>query len=417
MEALNEKLLNTLSFYESPYYLYDGDELERHVLKIRSIIHPSVKIFFSLKANNNVALIKMLRKYGCGVEIASQGELFLAQKAGYQPEDIIYSGPGKTIEELRKAIDYDILCINIESLEELELTDRLARKYRKKASIAVRINPDQDVVKSSIKMAGVPRQFGIDESQLDDFFSLLRTCKHVNFKGIHVYTGTQLLNPDYIMASFSYSIQIAETIRHKFGVEVTFIDLGGGFGVPYFSHEQELDFDALSMRTNELIQQAKILFPDAIFILESGRYLVAKAGYYVCKVLYTKISKGEKYAIVDGGMHHHVASTFRGRTMRNNFPVRLIKQDGRRVSEIERVNIAGALCTPDDLLAKNVELPTVEPGDYIIILNSGAYGLSFSPIQFLGHPTPAEIMIHKGQIHVIREKGRDADLLQNQKID
>ncbi|MNI56954.1 L-glutamyl-[BtrI acyl-carrier protein] decarboxylase [compost metagenome] len=203
----------------------------------------------------------------------------------------------------------------------------------------------------------------------------------------------------------------------KHGLECEFIDLGGGFGVPYFSHEKELDIEHVCRETNRLVEEYLRDSPETRFMIESGRFLLAESGVYVARVLYVKESKGEKFLILDGGMHHHVSSTFRGRTMRNNFPVRLVRSDGTPAQgNPERVHLVGPLCTPEDCLAKDIELPEANTGDYIVLLKSGAYGLSYSPMQFLGHPSPLEALVTNGTPSVIRERGDVTDLLHHQYV-
>ncbi|MCP1311560.1 type III PLP-dependent enzyme [Paenibacillus tyrfis] len=416
MKLSDQKIWELSTSYKTPLYIYDGDFLENHVNRIRQYLHPSIDIFFSLKANNNLFLAHCFLKKGFGAEVASKGELFLAKTAGFLPSNIIFSGPGKNVDEITYALEQNIYCVIIESYQELVIIEQLAQKMGMIANIAVRINPDSDLVQSSIKMAGVPRQFGIDESQLVDVFEKINSSSFLHFRGIHIYTGTQILQAQQLYQAFSYAVNLARCIRDEYGLLCEMIDMGGGMGVPYFAHEKELDFLTLAKRVNQLINKAVYDFPTTRFIIESGRYLTAETGVYVARVLYVKHSKGETFYIVDGGMHHHVSSTFRGRTLRNNFPIKLISKSMEDCvpTPIQKATIVGPLCTPEDCLAKNVELPVAKEGDLIMIKKSGAYGLSYSPQLFLGHESAMEVYYYQGESRVIRERGRVEDLLLHQ---
>lgn len=398
MDKKDEALLERFGEHPTPFYYYDGDALHAHVSSLLSRLHPAVRVHYALKANGNVALAGLLRSLGCGVEIASAGEMFVAMEAGYAAEDVLYAGPGKTVAELNEAIAYGIGCIHVESVRELRLLEDIAAQAGQFVRAAVRINPDNDLSGATIKMGGVPRPFGVDEGQLDQFFKVLEDCPHVNFLGIQVYTGTQMLKSDQILASFANTLQLAERVQAQYGVAMHTVNLGGGFGVPYFAHEQPLDMDHVIDGLNALAEQTQTRMPGVKLIIESGRYLVAQSGMYVCRALYTKESKGEKFVVADGGMNHYVAATFRGRRIRDNYPVRIMRRQageskepkereveatlwmGQRDAsaqtavaveqsleevpnriggplqetsmELETVSIVGPLCTPEDCIVK-----------------------------------------------------------------
>lgn len=458
MVEKDESLLERFGNHPTPFYYYDGDAMYAHVSSLLARLHPAVRIHYALKANGNVALAGLLRSLGCGVEIASAGELFVAMEAGYAAEDVLYAGPGKTAAELSEAVACGIGCIHVESVRELRLLEDIAARAGLFVRAAVRINPDNDLSGATIKMGGVPRPFGVDEGQLDHFFETLEECPHVYFQGIQVYTGTQMLKADQILASFANTLQLAERVQARYGVAMHTVNLGGGFGVPYFAHEQPLDMEQVIDGLNALAEQTRSRMPGVTLIIESGRYLVAQAGRYVCRALYTKESKGEKFVVADGGMNHYVSATFRGRRLRDNYPVRIMRrqvteQEVREMGanirmgqqnapiqediavelpgeaanrigehsteaslELETVSIVGPLCTPEDCMVKKAQLPPIQEGDYIVFPNAGAYGLSYSPVHFLGHATPAELLDFRGEVHVIREHGDRTDLLHHQRM-
>lgn len=417
MGITNQDVLHLAKEYETPFYLYDGNFLFEHYHNLREKLETNVDIFLSLKANNNANIAMLFKTWGSGIEVASMAELYLAERVGFKPENIIFSGPGKKKEELRYAIEKSIYSIIVESILELKYIQEISLEMNSTINVGVRINPENDLANSTIKMAGVARQFGIDESQLDSFFKILDSCPNINFMGIHVYTGTQIFEEKNIIESFKNTVRIARDIFFRFGKKSNMINLGGGFGVPYYSHELPLDIEQVISELNYLVIAEKEIFKDTRFIIESGRYLLAQSGMYVMKVLYSKISKTEKFYITDGGMHHHAASTFRGRTMRNNFELRTISnKDGADEKSLEKVNIVGPLCTPEDCIGKNVYTEKLEPGDLVGVLNSGAYGLSYSPIHFLGHPIPYEILKFNDKFIQIRGRGNKEDILFRQDI-
>lgn len=402
--------------FGTPLYFYNGDKLKSHVSKIYNSLHSSIEVFFSLKSNNNISIAALLYQWGCGIEVASLGELKLALKAGFSSEKIIFSGPGKTLEELIYAGSKNLFSIIIESFNELKLLVRVAQENQIKINVGIRVNPNKGFSGSSIKMGGLPRQFGIDEDQIDKVIKAILDEPLLQFKGIHVYSGTQILKEDSILSSFEYTLNLAGKIQNIYNIKLSMVNFGGGFGVKYFDHEQDLDFEYLTREINKIIISKIDKFSKCKFIIESGRYLLAKSGTYITKTNFIKKSKGEKFIIVDGGLHHHAAATFRGRMMRNNFPIKVVKNTENLLecSMEEQVHIVGPLCTPEDCLAKNIKLPKIDIGDYICILNSGAYGLTYSPINFLGHCTPPEILFYKTEFHVIRNRGNHRDILLNQ---
>lgn len=343
MDKKDEALLERFGEHPTPFYYYDGDALHAHVSSLLSRLHPAVRVHYALKANGNVALAGLLRSLGCGVEIASAGEMFVAMEAGYAAEDVLYAGPGKTVAELNEAIAYGIGCIHVESVRELRLLEDIAAQAGQLVRAAVRINPDNDLSGATIKMGGVPRPFGVDEGQLDHFFKVLEDCPHVHFQGIQVYTGTQMLKSDQILASFANTLQLAERVQAQYGVAMHTVNLGGGFGIPYFAHEQPLDMDHVIDGLNALAEQTRTRMPGVKLIIESGRYLVAQSGMYVCRALYTKESKGEKFVVADGGMNHYAAATFRGRRIRDNYPVRIMRRQAGESKEPKEREVEATL--------------------------------------------------------------------------
>ncbi|MFS0752939.1 type III PLP-dependent enzyme [Oceanobacillus sp. 1P07AA] len=406
----DQKVVDLTKKYSTPFYLYDGDKLKEKYYNFKKGLHKNIEIYYSLKANNNISIASLYKSLGSGIEIASKGELYIALKAGFNPQKIIFSGPGKTFEELNYAIQEGIKLIIVESIEEIKLLDSIAIQHNKIVSVAIRINPDEKTA-AQVKMTGIPSQFGIDKEILNSALSEINLCNNLVFSGIHVYLGTQNLDEKDIIKNIKYTLKVALDIYFEHGLICKVIDFGGGFGIPYFQGQNILKMDEIKLVLNSLVSNNKV-FADTKFILESGRYLLAESGMYITKVTYRKISKGKTFLIVDGGLHHCVAPTFQGRLIRDNFPVKLISSPKNSVKET--VTIVGPLCTPEDCLAKNIKLPKAIPGDHICILNVGAYGLSYSPVHFLGHTTPYELLKIDNNFVKIRDKGNHDDILNNQ---
>jgi diaminopimelate decarboxylase len=397
--------------YQTPIYVYDGDKISLQYEKLRSTLPEGFEIFYSMKANPLLGICQLFRKLGSSIEIASSGELYTALEAGFPPNEIIFTSPGKTYEELEYAIETGIYCINIESVEEAQMISSIAVQKSKTVNISIRINPDFSVAGSSIKMAGVPTQFGIDQMQLNNTFTILQALSGISIIGIHVYTGTQLLSAQDIIYCIEQIIILALEVSEKYQFKLMFLDLGGGFGVPYFKGETALDLKLLKEGLAQIWDRFKHQLSQTQMAVESGRFLMAESGLYLTKVLYKKTCKGNIYTICDGGSSQHAGSAFLGRHIRNNFPMYVLNKRGNE----EEVNVVGPMCTPTDIIGQKVMLPEINSGDVVVIEKSGAYGVTQSPAMFLSHPIPAEVVYIGGQTYVLRDRGRKEDFIKEQK--
>lgn len=388
-DSLLRKIANQ---YGTPAYVYDAAKLVSNIQTLRSGISSKAKLYYSVKANPNKHLLKLINCYVDGLEICSVGEFKTAQMAGVDPQKMIFVGPGKREDELRFAISQNIGIVIVESIQELIVINRLADRGR--ISVALRINPQTTVSGGRLNMSGSPTQFGFDENEA---LSILRNNDYdkISIDGIHFYYGTQQLDGHIEDQLFLKSIEIfkkAVTVA-----PLKFIDFGGGFGVPYFENENEFDFSLLHEWHSAI--NSSFFYPYDVLV-ESGRYLVASCGCFLTKVLYTKQMNGKKFAIADGGMNNHFALASIGRLLKRDFPV-VVLNDSK---DIETISIAGPLCTPVDMIASNVTLPIIEPNDILAVKNAGAYGYTYSPQLFLSHQAPIELLIDlDDSIKVIRE--------------
>ncbi len=408
---MNDNLLYKMAKdYGTPLYVYDGEKITEQFESLKSILPDKFEVFYSMKCNPLIGICQLFKSLGSCIEVASDGELYTALSAGYRPENIIYSGPGKTAEELEYAINEKIYCINIESVEEAALIEKTAQKLRKKVDIAIRINPDFDVLGSGIRMSGASTQFGIDQSLLAEGIPQILSFKNINLIGVHVYCGTQMLNAQSIITTAERVIELALSISRQYGFSLKFLDVGGGFGIPYFRGESYLDINVLKDGIKLIWNNYCEKLSDTRIAVESGRFLMAESGAYLIKALYKKKCKGSQFVVCDGGSSQHASSAFLGRHIRNNFPMHVL---GKYDPE-EEINIVGPLCTPTDIIGQKVNMPCIEEGDIIAIEKSGAYGLTQSPWAFLSHSPPAEVLSYNNQIYVLRERGHRGDFTRGQ---
>lgn len=240
-------------------------------------------------------------------------------------------------------------------------------------------------------MGGGPKQFGVDAEQVPELLAEVGKAK-LQFEGFHLFAGSQNLKAESICEAQQKSYELALRLTAHAPSPVKFLNLGGGFGIPYFPGEQRLDLASVGENLTQIAMRAAQEMPQAELVIELGRYLVGEAGIYVTQVVDRKVSRGQTYLVVDGGLNHHLSASGNfGQVIRKNYPVAI----GNRMNQAEKetVSIVGPLCTPLDLLAERMELPIAEPGDYVVIYQSGAYGASASPQRFLGHPEVVEVLV------------------------
>ncbi|MBT8444504.1 MAG: pyridoxal-dependent decarboxylase, exosortase A system-associated, partial [Gammaproteobacteria bacterium] len=310
--------------------------------------------------------------------------------SGTRPESISFAGPGKRRDELRSAISAGIV-INVESHRELDTIGELGKKLGTRPMVAIRVNPDFELKASGMRMGGGPKQFGIDAEQVPDELERLPGLG-LDFQGFHIFSGSQNLRPEAICEAQSLTVELATRLSEAAPGPVKMLNIGGGFGIPYFPGESYLDLVPIADNLERLKPAIKSAMPEAEVILELGRYLVGEAGIYVCRIIDRKVSRGETFLIADGGLHHHLAASGNfGQVIRKNYPV--VIGNHVRESETERASIVGPLCTPLDLLADKMPLGHGDVGDLAVVLQSGAYGYTASPHLFLSQPMPVEICV------------------------
>lgn len=400
--------------FGTPLFIYDESVLLRKWQLLRSTYPSRFDIHYSVKANPNLNLLTFFLARGAGLEIASAGELHLALEAGCPPQRILFAGPGKTPAEIELALKAGVGEIHAESLVELERIGLIAERLNQIASVAIRVNPDSAAQGGAMRMGGKAAPFGIDEEKLPDTLTFALSFPSIALTGIHLFSGTQLLDIETLLAQYRKGLEIARQTAQRLGRPLHRVDFGGGLGVPYFANEHPLDMAALKAGLADLLSEmdADPLFKGTRFLVEPGRYLTAEAGVYLTRVLDLKVSRGKHFAIVDGGMNHHLAASGNlGQTIKRNFPVAVANR--LLEPEQETFDIVGPLCTPLDVLARSLPAPHIQIGDLIAVLQSGAYARSASPLGFLSHPTPPEVMVAMGVARLIRRRGTVDDYLRD----
>ncbi|WP_431261426.1 pyridoxal-dependent decarboxylase, exosortase A system-associated [Roseateles chitinivorans] len=374
----------------TPFYAYDRALLTRRVEELRAAMPAKLELHFAMKANPMPTLVAHLATLVDGIDVASAGELQVALDAGADPREISFAGPGKSALELKQALAAGIL-INLESFREVELLRTLCAETGYAARVAVRVNPDFELKSSGMKMGGGPKQFGVDAEQVPALLARIGEAG-LGFEGFHLFAGSQNLKPEAIVEAQLKSFELALRLAKDAPAPVKVLNLGGGFGIPYFPGEQRLDLTTIGANLAALIDRAAVELPQAKLVVELGRYLVGEAGVYVCRVVDRKVSRGQVFLVTDGGLHHHLAASGNfGQVIRKNYPVAI----GNRIGgEPEAgVSVVGPLCTPLDLLGERMTLSHAEPGDLVVVFQSGAYGITASPQGFLSHPGAAEVLV------------------------
>lgn len=375
----------------TPLYVYDADVLRQRSAQLQGIVS-GASLYYSLKANPNKDVAATLRLSGCRVEVASGGELKRAIAAGYAASEIMFIGPGKTRSEIATAAELGIDRFVVDNSDEL----RILRDETEVRRVTVRVNPDFEAKGGKLTMSGgKPKQFGVDRPQLRDFVDFARSLA-IDVTGLHYYLGTRFLNAQDIVVNTQRIVADAKSIAVECGLSLEMLDMGGGFGVPYFDSELFLDLEILEAGLGRCIAEAKCIFPEAQLAFESGRYLTAESGQLILEILACKTSYGTRFCICDGGTNLNLAAIGTGSLGKRNFPSYLIP----RVTMVRDqngsgpVNVTGPLCTPDDLLLKSVQWQCdPQPGDFVVLSRVGAYGPTASPHSFLGHQYPNETLI------------------------
>lgn len=373
---------------QTPFFAYDRRMLDARVELLRAQLPEGIHLHYAIKANPMAAVVQHLRPQVDGFDVASAREMLLALDAGMGPENVAFAGPGKNDGELAQAVAAGVL-IEVESEGELHRVRAVAERKGYRARVAIRVNPDFEIKGSGMRMGGGPQQFGIDAERVPGILAIAAGGS-ISFEGFHIFAGSQNLRADIIAEAQKKSAELA--LRLAEGLPLRYLNIGGGFGIPYFPKDQPLDLAEVGRNLKDVVRDVAVRQPRAQIVVELGRYIVGEAGIYVSRVVDRKESRGQTFLVTDGGLHHQLAASGNfGQVIRRNYPVAI----GNRAADQSRevVSVVGCLCTPLDLLGDRCELPVSGIGDLVVVFQSGAYGLTASPTAFLGHPAPVEVLV------------------------
>ncbi|MBZ6383438.1 pyridoxal-dependent decarboxylase, exosortase A system-associated [Sphingomonas sanguinis] len=370
---------------DGPVFVYDPATVAERVARFRAAF-PSIDLHYAIKANPFQPLLEVMAGLIDGFDVASAGELVKVAGLG---RPVSFAGPGKRDAELTAAIAAGVT-LNLESDGEaaraLAIADRLGHTPR----LAVRVNPDVELRGSGMKMGGRPSPFGIDAVRVPALVRDL-VAAGADWRGFHIYAGSQALDPQAIIDTQAATLALAARLAEEAGHAPPLVNLGGGFGVPYFAGDRPLDIEAVGAALEQGLAARPAILRDTRFAIELGRWLVAEAGVYLARVLDRKESGGETFLILDGGLNHQLAASGNfGTVVRRNYPLALAHAMG--AEPLETVSVVGPLCTPLDRLGDRVALPRGAVGDIVAIFLAGAYGATASPSAFLGHPPAGEVL-------------------------
>ena len=407
--------------YGTPLYLYNLETVEHRYATLAACLPQNCRIYYALKANSNLTICRALAQLGAAAEVSSLGEFMAALRSGFAPASIVFTGPGKADHELAVALDKGVGLIVVESITEARRVNALAEQRGMKQAILLRINPTYRTLNSCdvacnigpdglqpIQMNGQgASKFGTDEAEMEGTIAMLQTLDSIQLQGIHIFTESNVMDYQQLLAAWENTIQIADRLRAA-GHPITTIDFGGGVGIAYNAIDAAFDTEGFG-------EQLATLFANHPYnytcILEIGRYLVCESGCYVTEVVDVKQSQGQTFVIIDGGVHN----LYRTPAMQN--ASKYLTVVGKAAEPGIRAVLAGKLPTPIDIIAKDVLLPeTIAPGDVIVIYNCGAYGFNHCLSNFVLHPHPAEAAYLKGSWELIRSRGTLEDFFAHQHL-
>lgn len=376
----------------TPFFAYDRSLLSGRVAHLRGSLPAGIELHYSVKANPMPALVQHMAGLVDGFDVASASEMRVALDTPMNPGDVSFAGPGKTDAELGQAIAAGVV-LSLESPNEAVRAARIGEALGLQPRVLVRVNPDFEMKSSGMKMGGGARQFGVDAEQAP---ALLRDIGRMGlaFHGLQIFSGSQSLSCSTIVDAQSSTFELAQRLAEHAPGPLALLNIGGGFGIPYFPGEAALDLRPIADNLERWLPRIKAALPQAHVAIELGRYLVGEAGVYVSRVTDRKVSRGQVFLVTDGGMHHHLAASGNlGQVIRKNYPVAIGNRMAAGAGETEVVNIVGPLCTPLDILADRMPLPRADVGDLVVVFQSGAYGPSASPTGFLSRPAAAEVLV------------------------
>jgi len=391
---------------KTPFYLYSYEKIIANFREIKdSFTFLSPLICYSLKANNNLTLCRILNEQGAGADIVSGGELYKALHAGFTPRKIVFAGVGKGEKEIEEAIREDIFMFNVESEGEWKLIDAIVKRLDKEVRISIRVNPDVDTKTHRYITTGKKEnKFGLDFSRAEELYKEVEKSRRVKPVGIHIHIGSQITTPYPYLQSLEKLLEFVKHLKEE-GINLQYIDIGGGFGISYEDTESALNIKELAMVITPLIQKMQMKL-----ILEPGRSIIGNAGILVTRVRYKKKMKSKTFIIVDAGMNDLIRPSLYGAYHR----IKKLKEPKENFPQ-EIVDVVGPICESGDFFAQERLLPKIKEGEYLCIMDAGAYGFSMSS-SYNARPRLAEILVKDKRWWIIRERENYQDLVKKEVI-
>ena len=375
---------------QTPLFVYSAALIRQRVARLRAALPNRVGLHFAVKANPFAPVLQLMDGLVDGFDIASAGELAMLRAAGLDPARVSFAGPGKRDAELEAAIAAGVT-LHLESEGEAARALDIAQRLGLAPRLAIRVNPEFDLKGSGMKMGGGAKPFGLDAERVPALARQLVDAG-AEWRGFHIFAGSQALDAEAIADTQAQTVALAVRLAEKAGVPLPRCNLGGGFGIPYFPGDAPLDLDAVGAALGEVLDRLPAAYADTRFCVELGRFLVGEAGIYLTRIVDRKVSHGEVFLVVDGGMHHQLAASGNfGTVVRRNYPVAIASRFDAAVEE--EASVVGCLCTPLDRLTEKGGFPRADVGDLVAVFCAGAYGATASPAQFLGHGPAAEVLV------------------------
>lgn len=400
--------------FGTPLYVYDLDVVDRQVAALRSVLPPAVELAYAVKANPALAIVAHLGHLGLGADVASGGELEAVARAGFSPDRVVMTGPGKRDDELRAAVAAGIRAVTVESPGELVRLEAIAETAGRRQPVMLRAAVTEGDRLERVRLVGDDGagKFGMDAADLER--AARRACEspHLELIGLHAFGASNVLDARGLLEHAAATAATARRVAQAVGASLRLVDAGGGLGIPYEAHQESLDLVRLGAGLGALVDDwaSDPVLRDARLLLEPGRFLVGPAGAYLSRVVDRKTIDGSIVVILDGGVHHVLRPALVGQEHR----VRAIGThvDGSSNGRLQPVTVAGPLCSGLDVFSQAAIMSPPEVGDLVAVLDVGAYGFTESMPMFLSHPVPAEVAVRHGQAALIRprvEPGRWLD--------
>ncbi len=402
-EAKRALLERVARQFGTPAYVYFLGDIRRRATRLRSAFRGLFRLSYAVKSNPNPALLRRMRQVVDLLDVSSAGEIRRALRADWPASCMTFTGPAKTAAELRLAVRAGLGEIVVESFDEACLLESICEQEGKAAPALVRIAPRNVPRGFGVSMSGKPTQFGVDEEELEKTLPAIASLSRLDLHGFHIYSGTQCLKAEAVIENYEIFLHLFRRAAAIAGIGPQRLIFGSGLGIPYHESDAPIDLDTVASRTLAALEPARQEPPlqDAELVLETGRYLVGEAGIYLTRVVRTKQSRGATFALCDGGMNHHLgAAGHLGSVLQRNYRMFKVTPDQ---GEEKEFTLVGPLCTTIDTIGRSVRLRGLEAGDVVGIECSGAYGLTASPIHFISHPPPREILVDEAGGEIVFE--------------